>query len=390
MADAGTDAVRIRQVKLKPDRRQQRLLQEYAAGPRWTYNESVRTLSRDVRTTKQSLRNRLVTEKDNDLLAGKAWLFRTPKVVRQQASFRAKAAQKSAVANLKAGNVKHFKLRFSRKKDREWTIGLEKQLKKANGQLIILEQTVGAIRHVGPVPSFQENGKPRMECTLHHTASGEYFLCVPEHKKVQIVDNDTRPAVALDPGARKFLVSFASDGMCQALGSNVTQVMVALLEKLDLLSELEKSSHGSRRRRMRRARMRIYRRMRNLQDELHYKLCAWLTQNYSTIIMPTFNVHTVAQKETSSLRAKTKRVFFALSHARFRTRLREKCEERGCVLLEPDERYTSKTCGRCGLLNDVGASETFRCRHCGAIADRDANAARNILLKCIEPIRLAR
>jgi putative transposase len=390
MADADTDVVRVRQVKLKPDKRQQKLLQEYAAGGTWTYNESVRMLSRDNKTTKQTLRNRLVTEKGNGLLASKAWLLKTPKVVRQQAAFRAKAAQKSAVANLSAGHIKHFRLRFSRKKDREWTIGLEKQLRKTNSQLTILKQTIGAIKHVGLLPSFEDDGKPRMECSLHHTASGEYFLCVPEKKRVATVDGDTRPAVALDPGARKFLVSFASDGMCQALGSNVTEVMVSLLEKLDLLRELELSRHGRRRRAARRARMRVYRRMRNLQDELHYKLCAWLTENYSTIIMPTFNVHTVARKETSSLRAKTKRVFFALSHARFRGRLREKCQERGCVLLEPDERYTSKTCGRCGLLNVVGASETFRCRHCGATADRDANAARNILLKCIEPVHLAR
>ena len=68
-------------------------------------------------------------------------------------------------------------------------------------------------------------------------------------------------------------------------------------EPLDLLRELELSRHGRQRRAARRARMCVYRRMRNLQNELHYKLCVWLTNNYSTIIMPTFNVHTVAQKE---------------------------------------------------------------------------------------------
>jgi len=46
-----------------------------------------------------------------------------------------------------------------------------------------------------------------------------------------------------------------------------------------------------------------------------------------------------------------------------------------------DESYTSKTCGVCGELNNVAGKEVFNCSSCGITGDRDALAARNILIK---------
>ena len=41
--------------------------------------------------------------------------------------------------------------------------------------------------------------------------------------------------------------------------------------------------------------------------------------------------------------------------------------------------YTSQQCSRCGARNHPGKSETYRCVSCGLVADRDVNAALNIL-----------
>ena len=43
------------------------------------------------------------------------------------------------------------------------------------------------------------------------------------------------------------------------------------------------------------------------------------------------------------------------------------------------EAWSTKTCSVCGHLNDVGASREYHCAHCGLTADRDAQAAKNIL-----------
>jgi putative transposase len=46
------------------------------------------------------------------------------------------------------------------------------------------------------------------------------------------------------------------------------------------------------------------------------------------------------------------------------------------------EHFTTKTCSNCGWLNkDIGSSKVFNCLECKLEADRDSNAAKNILLK---------
>ena len=373
---------RVRKVRLKPTPEQQAKLNEWAGAARWTYNRGIQRLVREKGASKQTLRNSYVTAKGNQL---PEWLLRTPKCMRQQAAFRAKAMQTSALSNLKAGHIRRFRLGFATKRDRTWSLGVEKQLKEVEGKLSILPRMLGQMTYRGKLP-FE--GVPPAECVLHHTPGGELYLCVPLPRTVINPPEDERPAVALDPGARKFLTTFASDGACQALGCNVTEVLWGLLEKLDELDSLLGMARGRHKARFRRAKVRVYRRLQHLQEELHAKLAAYLTDTYSTIIMPKFSVHGVSAKDTSRLRAKTKRVLFALAHGKFRARLRHVCERKGCVLLEPDERYTSKTCGRCGALTDVGSLETYTCLCCGAEADRDANGARNILLKCLVPIPL--
>ena len=70
------------------------------------------------------------------------------------------------------------------------------------------------------------------------------------------------------------------------------------------------------------------------------------------------------------------------SHYRFRQRLLNKSREHSCKVIVCDEAYTSKTCGECGILNGrLGGSKVFKCETCKAQFDRDANGARNILLR---------
>ena len=73
------------------------------------------------------------------------------------------------------------------------------------------------------------------------------------------------------------------------------------------------------------------------------------------------------------------------SHYSFRQRLLFKSREyRHCRVVVTSEAYTSKTCGACGVLHSkLGGSKTFKCPSCGVCLDRDANGARNILLRVL-------
>ncbi|MBN2910817.1 transposase [Polycladomyces sp. WAk] len=47
--------------------------------------------------------------------------------------------------------------------------------------------------------------------------------------------------------------------------------------------------------------------------------------------------------------------------------------------MEVDPRHTSQVCSKCGRIVKKALKERTHCCSCGYVADRDVNAARNIL-----------
>ena len=97
-------------------------------------------------------------------------------------------------------------------------------------------------------------------------------------------------------------------------------------------------------------------------------------------MLPEFPISQMVRRK--NIRRTTKRLMYVYRFYQFKTRLTSKCIEHGCKLLIVDESFTSKTCGSCGCLNSLlGGSKNFICPTCGVEIDRDANGARNILIK---------
>ena len=88
-----------------------------------------------------------------------------------------------------------------------------------------------------------------------------------------------------------------------------------------------------------------------------------------------------AEEPGSQVRAKAglNREVLTQNWSLLRSQLRYKAEWAGREYVEVDPRYTSQQCSRCRFRNDPGRSETYHCRSCGLVADRDVNAAMNIL-----------
>ena len=69
-------------------------------------------------------------------------------------------------------------------------------------------------------------------------------------------------------------------------------------------------------------------------------------------------------------------------YGRLKQRLKDTSTVYGTRIQTGSEAYTSKQCGRCGMINDeLRTSEFFRCASCDLVADRDVHAARNILIR---------
>lgn len=137
---------------------------------------------------------------------------------------------------------------------------------------------------------------------------------------------------------------------------------------------------------------RIRQRVKDLTDEMHRKLAIWLCESFEVVLLPKFSAKGVSRRK--GLPAGKKRVLCSnsvrqlsqMAPYRFRMFLLHKAREYGTRVVVCDEHFTSKTCTACGLLNHkLGGDKTFVCPHCRVRYDRDAGAARNILLRYIAP-----
>jgi transposase len=219
------------------------------------------------------------------------------------------------------------------------------------------------------------------------------------------VDVDVESIAAIDPGVRVPFTVYSPEGtvaevgvncnctrvldkhlLCIANGKEQVQDVYAQVAVERECRFLDRKMRKKQRRRIRIAR----KKSRGVEDKLkrvirdfHYKTAHYLLQRFKTIILP----HTSSHRwRTNSLAAVTKRRSMMLRHGMFASRLIQTASDYvGSHIIRCTEAYTSKQCGACGELNDkLGGSKTFNCQKCGAVADRDVHAARNILLRCLQ------
>jgi putative transposase len=208
---------------------------------------------------------------------------------------------------------------------------------------------------------------------------------VLERKKQDPVGNELAPrVVALDPGVRTFLTGYSPhDGRVTEFGAQDIQRLCLLTHHID------KAIRHKQRLRMRKARLKMFRRVRGLTDQAHWQCAHHLCSRYDVILLPEFGVQKMVSKRdpvtggwTRNIGKKTCRRMLLWSHYKFKMRLFEKAKQWGKTVVIVNEAYTSKTCSGCGWLNhNLGSSKRFECRKCCLRKDRDLNAARNILLK---------
>jgi putative transposase len=240
---------------------------------------------------------------------------------------------------------------------------------------------VGVLRTTEPVPATLAH-----DFRLVLDRLGHYYICIPcdaPTRSESQAPTSLHSVVALDPGVRTFQTCYDADGAVVEWGE---QDMASLFQECYAADRLQgrmgTASTKTKRRRRRRAWLRKLVRIQDKIGEVHKKMAAWLCDNYRVVLIPKFETQQMV-KRGSKLHSKTARGMCTWAHFRFRQRLLSRAElSPWCRVIVCDEAYTSKTCGRCGKINyKLGANKTFTCTTCGYEADRDASAARNILLR---------
>lgn len=383
--------LRNKNIKININSQAKKQLTEWSHLYRYAYNRAVWFFN-ETGLTGMKLRDCVKSESQ--------WVFhdfvkKLPSALKEGAAKEVMSAVSAAFSNLKAGNIHNFSMKYrSKRSQKKWTIKNFPQAsyKKISDKYFMIYNTIfpHLILAHEKLPDKMDH-----DFSIHFNGINHY-LCIPytiQKRNRNIGGN----VISLDPGIRSFQTAFDYHNnkvteICT--GQSVGHLHSIAIQIDRMIGAREKGCYRSNpgnNRRKRKFRSMITKRikktrmkLKNLQRELHNQTANYLTKRLpQTILLPHFETQSMSKKVKRKLNKKSVRNLSLLAHHAFKLKLKSKAEERGVYVLDCTEHFTSRTCGRCGLLNTKTGCKQFHCSRCNLIIDRDVNAARNILLRAM-------
>ncbi|KAK9337071.1 putative transposase DNA-binding domain-containing protein [Lipomyces starkeyi] len=379
--DQDQPALNARRYRLHPTTEEKEILVRWIGAARWTFNECLRAIKDEgVRKSKKALRARAINDDAIESLK-MTRLKDTPYDIRDAAMDDLLKAFKAGAARYK-NDQKVFEIKYRSRRNcfQESIVIHSKHWKRRRGKFAFLRRL-----NSGKKGETLPDTLPHDSRLVRERLTGHFYLCVPGPLDVVEGHAGFGRVVSLDPGVRTFMTGYSPDGEVIELGKGSIGHIYRLCHRLDDLQSrwsVQAITH-KKRWRMKKAAAMIRRRIRNLVDDLHCRTAKYLCSSYNLVILPKFeSQQMVTSRGRRKIRSKSARAMMTWSHYRFQRRLLNKEREYPwCHVVLVSEAHTTKTCGRCGRLNNVGGSKVFRCSHCGFECDRDINGARNILVR---------
>ena len=381
---------RSRTYRLQPDAEQRATLRQWFGCARVTYNQGVQmTKDNDNRMPAfETLRSEIVYS-DAPFARDRPWLLETPKEVRAEALRDLTKALSSNLAKRRQNPAHRFELKFRSRHAKTQSIAIPKDAITLTKNQDDRHATARIYpRSLGDVPLTLGRGEElvvaALDCRLSMDRTGAFFLHVP-FLVAPRAPRGRGSVVAVDPGVRTFAAFYSPDGIAGEIGSGIDflEKLERRRNKLRALAERKGHRRGWRRSH-RRAADRVQVRIENRRSDLHAKAARFLCANFDTVLLPKFSTAEMAKKRPGAkINKTTRRRMYLWAHFKFRQRLLATAQLTGTTVGLVDESFTSKTCGRCGVLHEtLGAAKTFRCPRCDHVEDRDIGAARKIIVRC--------
>jgi len=387
--DVGT-LKRARKIQFFPTKKQKRKLIEWIGTSRYVYNKCLNGVKTNQDTVDcYKLRDKYVTSGYNkkpiiylyDLFYSdkynyqvKDWELETPKDIRAGAVRDLCKAYKTCFSNLKEGNIKTFNMNF-RSKRKSSSIEIPKSaIKWKNGKMNIYKSYINSDIRLCKDKTLKHLDI-KYDCRMKYI-DGKFYLVVPMDRKIVNKNPKYKESCSIDPGVRKFNTIY-SDKIIFTIQLR-KEILKKLHTKLDNFNRL-RSKGTIKLSRYRRKIKKVYTTLDNCIDDMHNQTINLLTSTFETIYLPAFESQEIGKVNKNS---KVRRNLFQQKHFKYKTKLIDKCSTLKDVnVVICTEEYTSKTCTKCGILNNVGSSEIYKCNKCNLILDRDINGSRNILIK---------
>jgi IS605 OrfB family transposase len=398
------------QVRLYPNSTQKNLLRQWMGCARLVYNMVVANYIRNRRSTAQFFFRCLLKHKINTT---REWSFMkgVPYEVLDHAISGAIAARDEVITRnrerFQSNAGSYNRLAFRSKKDVRNTITIRAQYCRSPLRFYvrllhnknIVDGEVCRKKDESHPPLHHENrkmnhnwpneeGNVAMDSTLTYDKRLRHWTFNWVHgKDARDGENQAAPVIAaIDPGIVTFATWYSPTLGTGSIGTRDIERIIRLCLFLDTLASKTTTAPARKRNSHKRAQARIRNKIRNLVDELHKKTALWAVRTFDVIVLPEFGAARMSlRKPGRRLNRKTVRKMLTWSHGRFRQRLLSKAEEWGkTIITSVSEAYTSKTCTDCGHIHSrLGGARVFRCSECGTVMDRDANAAKGILLRAL-------
>ena len=337
--------------------------------------DKINTIKLDIINSRQLIKN-IASSKNSIILD---WELNTPTCVRDGAVNDVCKAYKTGFANLKRGNINHFRLNYKRRTNPNKCVVIPKSIvKNVNGVIHISKQFLGennkfkmGKRTINKYKDVVINNDTRII-----KRQNKYWILIPipindNPDTISTIDKADLKYCGIDPGIRTFMTSFTSKGVVEYIHRD------ELLDKLK--AKLVKLKTQTKRI-AKKSLNKINSKIDNLINELHWKTITHILDNNDIIAYGNIKSHDIVKgKKNKYINTRTN----ALKFYTFRRRLIFKALERRKILLIVAEGYTTKTCSFCGSTYSIGSSKIYDCKKCNKRIDRDINSAKNILMKGI-------
>ena len=376
-----------RKIKFYPTKPQIEYFQKCFGTTRYLYNKTIKMYNQEKFNLNIVSARSIIMKNNKDMNNEdpEKWLIDIPYDTRQLAISAALDAIKSSFALLKNGHINKFSMRMKTKKDKKQVFYVnDKAIKNLN--LFPKKLNDHSKLIVNNKYKKYYNYIPESDCIIQKDGFN-YYILIPKEKEIKIEKERKENIVSLDPGIRTFQSFYTPDGIVGDLGNQQLKNKIMKYEnKIDILKSInQKLRNQNINSNIKRKILKIERKcfklktkVLNIIKDFQWKVSSFLCKTYKVVLLPIFK----SQELKNNLNRKNNRLLDLLSHYKFQEKMKHQAIKYNCDLKIVTEEYTTKTCGKCGCINNfIGSSKIFWCNKCNVTLERDYQAARNILIK---------